>query len=311
MGRIFHLKDMVRLIGRHLDRAERTSAASTLLRLSGACESPVRFERKGALPPVVTSDRYGDPYVEPSPSDLVHYLDMEVPCRKCPACLRARAAHWRFRAMEEIAASPRTWFTTLTLNNQNLWELKLRACQHSAKNDIVFEQLERRDQARVMLKMLSPELTAFWKRVRKNSQCPIKFLWVAEDKSERERATSGNLHIHALVHEKSPDAHVRKKVLHAAWKLGWSTHELVTDMLPARYLTKYISKDLSIGLRSSHRYGASESLRAVALERDPPKGEEKLTQRKKTPVRGETVVLSLSETEQGVNDDAGKLSGPL
>lgn len=44
-----------------------------------------------------------------------YYVDLEVPCRMCAACLAARRNLWAYRAKVEHAEAARTWFGTFTL----------------------------------------------------------------------------------------------------------------------------------------------------------------------------------------------------
>ena len=106
---------------------ERKTAASFAFDAAGKCHSPVYVETQGRpsgafgiIPVEFSNDRSRfwserDVIVD-SPQALAPlYLDGRVPCRKCPACLKQRANHWRRRATTEIHVSMRTWFATLTL----------------------------------------------------------------------------------------------------------------------------------------------------------------------------------------------------
>jgi hypothetical protein len=54
-------------------------------------------------------------------------IDLETKCRRCPTCLRLRAAHWRHRAEDEIERAARTWFGTITLRPEKQFLLEVRA----------------------------------------------------------------------------------------------------------------------------------------------------------------------------------------
>lgn len=253
-GRFFALEDTVRLIGRHLEAHSASSKASHRLRLAGDCQSPVLLERQARPRKRFDgTDKFGDPVLTREAGHVL-FLDMEVPCRRCAACRKRRADHWRLRALEETRAAPRTWFVTLTLTDHEQFVALARADQLAAKSGRSFSAVDDDDRQRLLVRAVSPELTRYWKRVRKNSGAPLKFMWVAEFASSGVRG-EWNLHFHALVHEVRPDKPVRKSVLREAWRLGFSRFKLVVDDRQVAYICKYISKSFGAGVRSSQRYG--------------------------------------------------------
>lgn len=256
MAQFFALEDTVRLIGRKFDKLERKSTATMVLKLAGRCEAPVIVERQARPRKVlVGSDREWNPITESQPGHVI-FLDMEVPCRRCLPCRRARAAHWRHRIISELSGSHRTWFLTLTLSDHEQWQAIAMASQLAAKSSRSFSACSDDEKQRLLIRAVSPELTRYWKRIRKNSGAKCKFIWVAEFESSGERG-SWNLHFHALVHEISPEQPIRKAVLKAAWRLGFSMAKLVDEpQKAAGYLCKYVTKSLGAGIRASHRYGA-------------------------------------------------------
>lgn len=264
------LADTTRLIGRHLPKAVR-KGGRWILRLAGACESPVIIERRAA-PRGIRAKRPG-PYRSPWEYRFdrgeVILLDMEVPCRRCQPCRKARAAHWRLRALAETTAAVRTWFCTFTLSDQEQYLALCRAEQLARKAGRSFTGGDDEQKQRDLVRAVSPELTRYWKRVRKNSGAPIKFFWVAEFASSGVRG-QWNLHFHALVHELLPEKPVRKAVLRAAWRLGFSRFKVVEDNRQVSYLCKYVSKTMGAGVRASHRYGMSAYTKGEALKKPDP-----------------------------------------
>lgn len=188
-----------------------------------------------------------------------------LPCRKCTRCLRIRAARWAERAMTEIASSDRTWFCTLTLKPEVqhrvfMEELAARYARGWSSSDISEEtEFLLRCQGGFNL------VTKFWKNVRKpqadEEPVRLKYLVVAE------RHVSGLPHYHAFVHEKAGSITYRR--LADRWTKNGFFHaklvgsEELSHTKSARYLTKYIAKDMLCRVRASQRYGlhlAADSL---------------------------------------------------
>lgn len=102
-------------------------------------------------------------------------------------------------------------------------------------------------------KTIARWLTLWVKRVRKNSGAPIRYLLVCEAHK------SGLPHYHMLLHERSPELQVRKRMLQAEWQAyGFTNCKLVEqDQHAARYVSKYLAKSALARVRASVRYGAS------------------------------------------------------
>ena len=92
------------------------------------------------------------------------------------------------------------------------------------------------------------------KRVRTNSGVPLRHLIVCE-KHEGGGELHGEPHYHMLWHEKSGSFPLRKSVLEAAWRIGFSHNRLVRDMPQAIYVTKYLAKSSLARVRASKDYG--------------------------------------------------------
>lgn len=257
-------------------RLEQKSIARWSINYAVRCEDPIVIP-KDARPMVRVGDSLmvhgiSHPIIDRREDGRrAVFLDMEVPCRKCGACLRARAAHWRKRALIELARAPRTWFATYTLSDQALWECTLGARVLATRANLAFDQLEPDDKFRLQVRALGPELTRHWKRLRKNSKAPLRFMWVAENASKGEREDTGNPHIHALIHERFIDKPIRKAVLRGSWRLGFDKYNLVEDGRHAWYISKYIGKQIRCPVRASSNYG-KELLLPSPLERAVPLG---------------------------------------
>lgn len=214
---------------------------------AGDCEDPIHMDR-WARPPG-WADRpeyifYGDGF-DQKPLGL----DMLVRCRRCPRCLKARARAWAYRAKAETAASPRTWFATLTLNPAAHWRVQLAAMARLTEGGTIWETLSPDEQFLERHREISIEITKFLKRVRKNSGAPMRYILVAEAHK------SGLPHYHLLVHEVDEGRQVRHRDLTDAWSWGHSRFKLVEGPQTAWYVCKYLSKAQLARVRASVRYG--------------------------------------------------------
>lgn len=177
-------------------------------------------------------------------------LEMETRCRKCQACLRTRAAHWSYRAKSELAVAARTWFGTMTLGPQEHSLLAFRARARLSAGGTDFDALSDAEQFQERHREVARELTLWLKRVRKESEAPLRYILVAEAHK------SGLPHYHVLVHESDPARPVRERTLRLQWKLGFSKFNLVSAGEPAaKYVCKYLSKAALARVRASVGYG--------------------------------------------------------
>lgn len=185
-----------------------------------------------------------------------------LPCRRCPDCLRIKAARWAERAVIEHARSTRSWFCTFTLEPKvQHWVFMNEMARKTSKGWL---DSDFNDEAKEFLLRCHGGLrlmTKFWKNVRKtrSEEEPVllKYLLVAE------RHVSGLPHYHALVHEQA--GHLTYRRMSTRWlKHGFFHAKLVgmDDLSPeqsARYVTKYIGKDMLARVRASQRYGLHQS----------------------------------------------------
>lgn len=138
-------------------------------------------------------------------------------CRKCPACLRARARQWAARCHRERESAPRCWFVTLTF--------------------------------RVIPENPSHEVTKWIMRVRKGlgSTEPLRYVFVTERGSLR-----GRLHYHGLTFSRSV---VTRRDLESKWSGGFSKAKLAAPAHMS-YVSKYITKDPVMRIRASSHFGS-------------------------------------------------------
>lgn len=180
-------------------------------------------------------------------------------CRKCPECLAHRRRLWTARAVDEIWASNRTWFGTLTVRPEERLRIAWTGERAMRQRGWSEEDLTARPPGQTfthLCNLLGKEVTKWLKRVRKNAG-PLRYLLVFEAHKD------GFPHCHILLHETATP--VRKIDLERQWKHGFSHWRLVErDEKAAVYACKYLSKDAQARLRASQSYGQTHLVRRIA-----------------------------------------------
>lgn len=218
--------------------AIRKSVYLTEWDIAGRCENPVRVSLSGR------------PYMDCSTNvGASSGIDMDVRCRKCPSCLKARGALWLDRALRETDFSPRTWFGTLTLSPERHHWVVSTARQIEALQGCDFDAFGHEEQFALRCAVIGREITRFLKRVRKDAEAGLRYLLVAESHK------SGLPHMHCLIHEVSELEPIRKCVLQRQWQWGHSAFKLAKPEA-ARYVCKYLVKSNVARVRASLHYGA-------------------------------------------------------
>lgn len=229
------------------------AAGATEWHFEGDCTSPAVMRLAGRPDKVLVG--LG---IEPDRA-YVGYLHGR--CRKCEMCLKHRSRLWAARAVDEIKCANRTWFGTLTVRPDDRVRLAYEAQLRISRGGSDWLTLTESEKFYETCRSISPELTKFIKRTRKNSGVPLRYLLVVEAHKD------GFPHFHCLVHES--DGPVRKAVLDGAWKLGFSQFRLVKDAGAAWYACKYLSKSALARIRASEQYGqACKDLAARRLIAD-------------------------------------------
>ena len=175
------------------------------------------------------------------------FVDLKVPCRKCPVCLEHRRRLWTARGIHEVRASTRTWFGTLTIAPEMRFRCSLIARSEVAKRGADYGLLSASEQFKAIERVTSREVTKWLKRVRKNSGAKFRYLLVSEAHKD------GFPHYHVLMHEHGSE--VSKRVLETAWRYGFSQFRLVDGEGPVGYVSKYLAKSALTRVRASQRYG--------------------------------------------------------
>jgi hypothetical protein len=160
-----------------------------------------------------------------------------------------RGRHWRLRAQQECVQAVRTWFATLTLSPEAQFKFLSVARLRLAKQGLDFDNLPSDEQFAYRVWSISPEITRFLKRVRKQSGAKFRYILVAEEHK------SGLPHFHMLLHEVSDEQPIRHHVLKSQWLLGFSVFKLIKNPSAASYVTKYLTKSNASRVRASINYG--------------------------------------------------------
>jgi hypothetical protein len=217
--------------------------------ISGRCQSPVHREVKARSRPG-GMELWNE--VVRWATDLF-MMELETRCRKCPPCLRARAAYWRLRSESEIGGTlGRTWFVTLTLRPEEHFKATLQASLRLQAGGVDFDRLEPSRQFAERDREIQRDVTLYLKRVRKESGAPLRYILVSEAHK------SGLPHYHALIHEVDPFRPVSSRTLASQWRLGFSQSRLVAqdaERRSAAYVAKYLSKSAISRVRASQGYG--------------------------------------------------------
>lgn len=211
-------------------------------------------------------------------------VDIEVRCRQCPACLKARGRYWRLRAEAEIASASRTWFGTLTLSPEAHFECiskaRVRTFERRAEDWDLLQTTRPADAFRYQLQPLTAEWQKYVKRLRKQAR-GLRYLLIVE------KHKSGLPHLHCLIHETADP--IRHRVLGDRWKWGFSSFKLVAEQegsKAAAYCCKYLTKSISGKVVASGGYGFPADLpvptvSTVASERERERNDPKAAEQTK------------------------------
>ena len=236
--------------------ARRASLFRVRWNIAGDCEKPYTTEVHGRPERGRPSDpqRYKRYRIVAPGLATPGVLEIETRCRRCGPCLALRSRRWRGAALAETRASSRTWFGTLTLSPEHHFRFFAKASNRLANQGVDLDRLTEREQFLERHREISPELTKYIKRFRKNKP-GLRYLLVLE------RHKSGLPHYHMLVHEAPLGGIVTHRELSSKWDFGFERWRLSDPQNPmsAVYLCKYLSKAAEARVRASQGYGVTTS----------------------------------------------------
>lgn len=211
---------------------------------AGRCENPYTRTLKG-----IPHNVWGRVEAREN-STRTRFLDVEVPCRRCPPCLFRKRLHWTHRGEAETLAARRTWLVTLTFKPEVRAAMEWKA--RAAVGDETWRELSLEQRSTKLAAQAQPYVTTWLKRVRSQSGAALRYLSVCELHKD------GMPHVHLLVHEVG-DMPVRHAVLTGQWSQnGFSNAKLVEtgeEHKAADYPAKYLSKNPITRVRASVGYG--------------------------------------------------------
>jgi len=176
---------------------------------------------------------------------------MSIPCGRCIGCRLDHSRDWAVRCMHELKATGenKSWFITLTYNNENL-------PPHGS--------------------LVKSDYQKFMKRLRKHYKSQIKFLHCGEYGEKLKRP-----HYHAILFgiefddlevktkRKSGYLSYYSKTLHDIWGKGFIDIGTVTFQ-SAAYVARYITKKVSGEAKDLHYCtGAVEESTGEIIKRQP------------------------------------------
>jgi len=264
-AKVFHRRDLESRLPHWLSQGATIAAPGVVhWDVSGRCERPITREMTGRRPSGKSAQWAGGEtsHIEGNRMSV----ELEVACRQCHACLKARARLWRGRAIRETIAAERTWFGTLTVKPEMRFLAISKARSLMGKQGIDFDTLSERERFKEVHGICSAEITRWLKRVRKQSAAKIRILAVAEAHKD------GFPHYHVLIHQRGGT--VTHRQLNLTWGWGFSNFKLVQDIRAAFYVTKYLTKSSLTRVRASLDYGnTSSEIGGTPWERMTPKND--------------------------------------
>lgn len=216
------------------------------------CERPYALRGIGLPQSIdIVKYRWGEGRLDRVPFEIA------TRCRKCGNCLKHRQKIWTARAIDELKASRRTWFGTLTIRPDDRFKARIAADLLAKKRGHdEWSALPRDTKFSYLVKVLGQDVTKWLKRVRKASGVPLRYLLVVEAHKD------GFPHFHCFIHE--PAMPVTERTLASNWRLGFSQFRLVKeDTRASYYACKYLAKDALTRVRASKSYGRAQLMSAL------------------------------------------------
>ena len=235
----------------------------------GRCQNPIQVRQEGVLLPKLREQNHGqmpEGFRERSSETPYRAVDLVLRCRHCAPCLRYRARVWRDKCTLEFNRSAsigaRTWFITLTCSPE--WHYKFLAEGLKKARDKAALPRNSNEEFAIRHAAIGSAITRALKRLRKKIgvRGAFKYIIVCE------RHKSGLPHYHALFHEQTTIAPIRKSMLNAFWTHGFANYKLA-EAVHSVYVTKYLMKSAEARVRASLHYGGSGDTPPSVLRSTP------------------------------------------
>lgn len=248
--------------------ATRISPFTSVWDLSNSCHEPVHVT-------VWARPNCRDRHMQMDKGTFPVEVTLNVRCRKCAACRKARGALWAFRAHKEICGADRSWFVTLTVrDNQTSFHdkrMNMQKAIYIAQSKMIGTELLDLPNEEILLALhnvIQPEVTKYLKRVRERVRAtygaPIVLRYLLVMEPHQERGTHLP-HYHMLIHSYDVGRPLLKEHLHNGekftepnWKIGFWHGRIIDDdrkKLAAWYISKYLNKYAASRVRASLAYG--------------------------------------------------------
>lgn len=256
------VSDVLRVAG-HALRSGGVLRAPTSVEwdVSGNCENPRwvllwgRPEQRPKKLTFTTWDEWTAALQRAALNEGSASVELWTRCRRCGPCMRLRSAAWSHRAAAETVCSRRTWFGTLTMGPEAHFAMELRARRRLLAGGTAWSRLSDHERFKEHASEGARELTLWLKRVRKESEAPLRYMLVTEAHK------TGLPHWHCLLHEQ--EVPVTWDTLSGQWPHGHTMFKLVPleqSKEAARYVSKYLSKSALTRVRASLAYGSPPSV---------------------------------------------------
>ncbi len=198
------------------------------------CDAPITVSRGTSKGAALARGVAGCRSAHVLPLDIA----LRVPCRRCVKCRTVKHLHWFERCEQQLKNSPRTWFQTLTFDDDRLHYLQMRAKSNSLKSGrpvTVEEERIAYHDVRLWLARLRKPI--------KGVKPELQFVYFCCAELGEKR---GRLHYHLFLHELHGRYPIRKSYLERSWP-AIQQARLVRHSQNgecAYYITKYLTKSL-------------------------------------------------------------------
>lgn len=169
-----------------------------------------------------------DKYIPNSYENMLIPNFLDVPCGKCPQCIRRRARDWKVRIMAEHARFKYRGcrFVTLTFSDEMLF--RYWKGDGSPK---VTQRYENYD--------ISLIVRRFLENLRKRTGKSVRHVFIPEFGSSKNHTK--RLHIHGILF----GCFLSRETLESSWRNGFIHVHNYCDARTSGYITKYLTKDIT------------------------------------------------------------------